>query len=84
MGHWDVAGRAHTGHDPRLPLSVGRPSMSEVALVTGASSGIGAGLRARPAHDHPRLVIRWYMRINKPAPPPIKLRVLERMYRPNR
>jgi short-subunit dehydrogenase len=32
----------------------------------------------------PGFVIRWYMRINKPAPLPVKLRVLERMYRPNR
>ena len=32
----------------------------------------------------PGFVIRWYMRINKPAPLPIKLRVVERMYRPNR
>lgn len=31
----------------------------------------------------PGLVIRWYMRINKPAPLRIKLRVVERMYRPN-
>src|ERR671936_784981 len=30
----------------------------------------------------PGFVIRWYMRINKPAPLPIKLRVVERMYRP--
>jgi uncharacterized protein len=30
----------------------------------------------------PGPVIRWYMRINKPAPLPIKLRVVERMYRP--
>jgi uncharacterized protein len=32
----------------------------------------------------PGFVIRWYMRINKPAPLPIKLRVIERMYRPDR
>jgi uncharacterized protein len=32
----------------------------------------------------PGFVIRWYMRINSPAPLPIKLRVLERMYRPTR
>ena len=31
----------------------------------------------------PGPVIRWYMRINKPAPLPIKLRVVERMYRPS-
>jgi short-subunit dehydrogenase len=31
----------------------------------------------------PGFVIRWYMRINKPAPLPIKLRVVERMYRSN-
>lgn len=30
----------------------------------------------------PGAVIRWYMRINRPAPVAIKLRVLERMYRP--
>ncbi len=30
----------------------------------------------------PGFVIRWYMRINKPAPLGIKLRVVERMYRP--
>src|SRR6266542_4073310 len=28
----------------------------------------------------PGAVIRWYMRINKPAPLPLKLRVVERMY----
>jgi hypothetical protein len=32
----------------------------------------------------PGFVIRWSMRINQPAPLPIKLRVLERMNRPNR
>jgi short-subunit dehydrogenase len=30
----------------------------------------------------PGSVIRWYMRVNGPAPLPIKLRVIERMYRP--
>jgi uncharacterized protein len=30
----------------------------------------------------PGAVIRWFVRINKPAPLPIKMRVLERMYRP--
>src|SRR5919204_2583005 len=29
----------------------------------------------------PGFVIRWYMRVNKPAPLPVKLRVVERMYR---
>ena len=29
----------------------------------------------------PGLVIRWYMRINKPAPLPLKLRMVERVYR---
>jgi len=29
-------------------------------------------------------VMRWYMRVNGPAPLPIKLRVVERMYRPTR
>jgi short-subunit dehydrogenase len=32
----------------------------------------------------PGTVIRWYMRINRPAPLSLKLRVLERMYRPHR
>jgi uncharacterized protein len=32
----------------------------------------------------PGFVIRWYMRINSPAPRSIKLRVVERMYRPSR
>jgi short-subunit dehydrogenase len=31
----------------------------------------------------PGLVIRWYMRLNSPAPLPLKLRVVERMYRPS-
>ena len=30
----------------------------------------------------PGAVIRWYMRVNSPAPVGLKLRVLERMYRP--
>jgi uncharacterized protein len=30
----------------------------------------------------PGFVIRWFVRINRPAPLPIKMRVLERMYRP--
>jgi hypothetical protein len=28
-------------------------------------------------------VVRWYMRVNKPAPVSLKLRVVERMYRPH-
>ena len=32
----------------------------------------------------PGTVMRWYMRINAPAPLPLKLRVVERMYRPSR
>ena len=31
----------------------------------------------------PGFVIRWYMRVNRPAPVPLKLRVVERMYRPH-
>jgi uncharacterized protein len=30
----------------------------------------------------PGLVVRWFMRLNAPAPAPVKLRVVERMYRP--
>jgi hypothetical protein len=29
-------------------------------------------------------VMRWNMRLSKPSPLPLKLRVLERMYRPGR
>jgi uncharacterized protein len=32
----------------------------------------------------PGTVMRWSMRLNKPAPLPLKLRVVERMYRPDR
>jgi uncharacterized protein len=32
----------------------------------------------------PGFMIRWFMRINKPSPQSIKLRVVERMYRPDR
>jgi short-subunit dehydrogenase len=32
----------------------------------------------------PGAVMRWYMRVNAPAPLPLKLRVVERMYRPSR
>ena len=32
----------------------------------------------------PGAVVRWYMRVNAPAPLPLKLRVVERMYRPSR
>jgi short-subunit dehydrogenase len=32
----------------------------------------------------PGAVIRWFVRINQPAPVAIKLRVLQRMYRPGR
>lgn len=31
----------------------------------------------------PGFVIRWYMRVNSPAPLAVKLRVIERMYRPS-
>jgi len=30
----------------------------------------------------PGRLIRWYMRLNQPAPSAIKLRVTERLYRP--
>jgi hypothetical protein len=32
----------------------------------------------------PGTVMRWSMRLNKPAPLSLKLRVVERMYRPDR
>jgi short-subunit dehydrogenase len=32
----------------------------------------------------PGFVMRWNMRLSKPSPLPLKLRILERMYRPGR
>jgi short-subunit dehydrogenase len=66
------------GYDPDyLPPVPGKISAAQVA-----SESLRAFERGRRTII-PGRVIRWYMRNNKPAPLPIKLRVVERMYRPN-
>jgi short-subunit dehydrogenase len=65
------------GYEPDyLPPVPGKISAEQVA-----SESIRAFERGRRTLI-PGFVIRWYMRINKPAPLPVKLRVVERMYRP--
>jgi short-subunit dehydrogenase len=61
-----------------LPPVPGKISAEQVA-----SESVRAFERGRRTII-PGFVMRWYMRINKPAPLPIKLRVIERMYRPDR
>jgi uncharacterized protein len=67
------------GYEPDyLPSVPGKISAEQVASES---------LRAFERGRHtiiPGFVIRWFVRINKPAPASIKLRVLERMYRPDR
>jgi short-subunit dehydrogenase len=67
------------GYEPDyLPSVPGKISAEQVASES---------LRAFERGRHtliPGFVIRWFVRINKPAPASIKLRVLERMYRPGR
>ena len=68
----EVAGYA-PGYLPPVP---GKISAAQVA--TEALEAFKRGRRS----IIPGSVIRWYMRINSPAPLPLKLRVIERMYRP--
>jgi short-subunit dehydrogenase len=71
---WQVAAGYEAGHLPPVP---GKISAEQVARES-----LRAFERGRRTII-PGAVIRWYMRINKPAPLSIKLRVVERMYRPN-
>jgi uncharacterized protein len=65
------------GYEPDyLPPVPGKISAAQVA-----SESLRAFERGRRTII-PGFVIRWYMRINSPAPLPLKLRVVERMYRP--
>jgi short-subunit dehydrogenase len=65
------------GYEPDyLPPVPGKISAEQVARES-----IRAFERGRRSII-PGFVIRWYMRINSPAPLPVKLRVIERMYRP--
>jgi len=67
------------GYEPDyLPPVPGKISAAQVA-----SESMRAFERGRRTLI-PGFLIRWYMRINKPAPLSIKLRVVERMYRPGR
>jgi uncharacterized protein len=67
------------GYEPDyLPPVPGKISAAQVA-----SESLRAFDRGRRSII-PGAVIRWYMRINKPAPLTVKLRVVERMYRPGR
>src|SRR2546427_2254699 len=67
------------GYEPDyLPPVPGKISAAQVA-----SESLRAFERGRRTII-PGFVMRWYMRINKPAPLPVKLRVVERMYRPDR
>jgi uncharacterized protein len=67
------------GHEPGyVPPVPGKISAAQVA-----SESLRAFDRGRRTLI-PGFVIRWYMRINSPAPVSIKLRAVERMYRPPR
>ena len=66
------------GYDPDyLPPVPGKISAEQVARES-----LRAFERGRRSII-PGFVVRWYMRINGPAPVPLKLRVVERMYRPD-
>jgi short-subunit dehydrogenase len=71
---WQGVAGYEPGHLPPVP---GKISAEQVARES-----LQAFERGRRTII-PGLVIRWYMRINKPAPLAIKLRVVERMYRPD-
>ena len=65
------------GYEPGyLPPVPGKISAAQVA-----AEALRAFERGRRTII-PGPLFRWYMRVNKPAPLPIKLRVVERMYRP--
>jgi hypothetical protein len=72
---WQVVAGYEPDHLPPVP---GKIDAAQVA-----SESLRAFERGRRTII-PGFAIRWYMRINKPAPLAIKLRVVERMYRPGR
>src|SRR5438132_9906742 len=67
-----VAGYA-PGHLPPVPGKISAAQVAKESL---------RAFRRNRRSIIPGFVMRWYMRINSPAPLPIKLRVIERMYRP--
>jgi uncharacterized protein len=58
------------------------PAPGKISAEQVAAESLRAFERGRRSII-PGAVIRWYMRINQPAPLPLKLRVVERMYRRN-
>lgn len=64
---------------PSPDTTLGVPGKVEPSVVVEQS--LRAFDRGR-ASIVPGAVIRWFVRLNAPAPLPIKLRVIERMYRP--
>jgi hypothetical protein len=72
---WQVAAGYEPGYLPPVP---GKIQADQVARES-----LRAFERGRRTII-PGFVMRWSMRMNKPAPVPVKLRVLERMYRPGR
>jgi short-subunit dehydrogenase len=71
---WQVAAGYEPGYLPPVP---GKISAAQVARES-----LQAFERGRRSII-PGFVMRWYMRAGKPAPLPVKLRVVERMYRPD-
>jgi short-subunit dehydrogenase len=71
---WQEVAGYEPGATPRVP---GKISAEQVARES-----LEAFERGRRTII-PGAVIRWYMRVNKPAPLAVKLRVVERMYRPD-
>ena len=59
------------------------PVPGKISAEQVASESVRAFERGRRTII-PGFVMRWFVRINKPAPLGIKMRVLERMYRPHR
>jgi len=59
------------------------PVPGKISAEQVASESVRAFERGRRTII-PGPVMRWFVRINKPAPTGVKLRVLERMYRPER
>jgi short-subunit dehydrogenase len=71
---WQEVAGYEPGATPRVP---GKISAEQVARES-----LAAFERGRRTII-PGAVIRWYMRVNNPAPVAVKLRVVERMYRPD-
>jgi uncharacterized protein len=71
---WQAAAGYEPGYLPPVPGKIGAAQVAKESL-----DAFERGRRT----IIPGFVIRWYMRVNKPAPLSVKLRVVERMYRPN-